>query len=153
MSPVFACVSRYTCLECVSHQNRIALFSSHFEVPLQRSVPSSSSQIHGYSGEKREKTRCDWFNDSVEKGVGGGWGESSSAPEAQITVGVSCVHWAVSDLNQLLLMSATGWYLRRQQRDPGTNTTDSEDLLMPPKGGRRGANNTGHQLSIEWKCC
>lgn len=68
MSPVFACASRYTCLECVSHQNRIALFSSHFEVPPQRSVPSSSSRRREYGGEKREKTRCDWFNDSVEKG-------------------------------------------------------------------------------------
>lgn len=82
MSPVFACVFRYTCLECVSYQNRIALSSSHFEVPPQRFVPSSSSRRHEYGGEKREKTRCDWFNDSVEKGVGGGWGESSSAPEA-----------------------------------------------------------------------
>lgn len=52
------------------------------------------------------------------------------------------MHWAVADFNQLL-MTATGWCVPRQQRDPQTHTTDSEDLLMALKG----ANNSGHQLS------
>lgn len=60
---------------------------------------------------------------------------------------MSSVHWAVADFNQLHV-SATARYAPREQWDPETHTTDGEDLLM----ALNGANNAGHQLSIEAWC-